>query len=664
MAKLSIDAALKQAKQHEKKGETAQARALYAAVLKAVPGHDTAKKALNRLPAGGPGVSQQALADLVARFKARRFAEVVQQGRKILAAHPDAAMVWNLVGIAEQHQGRTAEAAQAFERAVRLRPDMVDAQNNLGLALARLGRPADAVACFRRALEARPDADDTRVNLAMMLRDAQQPDAARVELDAVLSRQPDHAKALFHMGNVLRDLGDHAAAVTRYRRVLELAPDALDARNNLGIALKALGRFEEAAEAYRAVLAVDKTSSDVYCNLFELCDKLNRQDEARALLAEVETRFDPLTADLRFCAGVYHHRAGAFDAAVAALTSYDVGDIKPVYHQQHHELLGKSLEKLGRYADAFAAFQAKNTLVRGKVPDWAARAQVYLDRTLARAAAIADLPPPQAARSDGDGRDAPVFLVGFPRSGTTLLDTFLRGHPDIVVAEETRALAKAQTEFDQFLPPVTEIEALDPAVLDGMRDIYFAEFDKHAVARGAGVRVDKLPLHLISTPEIHAMFPRARFILALRHPLDCILSNFKQNFQMNNAMYLMTDIVSAARLYDASMRIFQDSAARYDLPVVTLRYEDLVEDQARELRRVVDFLDLPWTDDLLDHTKTAKSRDKINTPSFSQVVKPVYRDSSFLWTNYAQELSPCLPHVSDWIARYGYGDLDGPPVSS
>lgn len=654
MAKLSVEQALTRAKALEKKGDIAQARALYQGVLRAFPGNAKAKQALSRLPAPKTpaGPPRAVLENLIALYHGGKLGDLAAQAIPLTKTYPQSGMVWNLLGAAHQGLGQLTKAAQAFQAATQAQPDFPDAYNNLGFVLTALDRPRDAVICFLRALELRPDYLEAYLNLAKALRAAGQPKAAAQACRAALDLRSDFAPAHHNLGNALWDLDQLDAAADSFARAVALQPDLLDARNNLGTVLMEMERFEDAITAYRAVLAQQPDHAEVYGNLFELYEKTNQLDQAATLLAEVRTRFDPLPATLKFRSAIYHFRTGAVAEAVDLLRGYDVAEIDPSFHVRHFETLGKSLEKAGDFAAAFAAYDRMNAQVRAENTGWQGRAAAYLNNCQARAAALRDLPAPApVAAPQGE---SPVFLVGFPRSGTTLLDTFLRGHPDITVAEEVPAVARAIDRIDWFRD-VAAIDALDDATANAMRAAYVTEFDGHATPRGAGLRIDKLPLHLVTVPEIHRMFPRAKYILALRHPMDCILSNYKQNFGINDAMYLMSDPAQAAALYAASMAIFQACRARYDLDVVTLRYEDLVADKEAELRRVVDFLGLPWTDDLLDHRKTAADRGKINTPSYSQVVQPIYRESSYLWENYAAQLAPVQPVLQDWIDRYGYG---------
>jgi hypothetical protein len=253
--------------------------------------------------------------------------------------------------------------------------------------------------------------------------------------------------------------------------------------------------------------------------------------------------------------------------------------------------------------------------------------------------------PPSAA-----GRRAPVFLVGFPRSGTTLLDTLLMGHSGVHVLEEEPILQRVGEALGDF----ERLPALEQEEIERLRALYFAELDAFDPDANGKTVIDKLPLNILGAPLIHRLFPEAKLILALRHPCDVVLSCFMQNFDLNDAMANFLDIGDAARLYDLVMTFWTRARALLPLDVHEVRYEALVEDKEREMRALVDFLGLPWEERLLDHEGTALRRGPIVTPSYAQVVQPIYRRAAGRWERYRDQLAPVLPLLAPWAEKMGY----------
>jgi hypothetical protein len=336
------------------------------------------------------------------------------------------------------------------------------------------------------------------------------------------------------------------------------------------------------------------------------------------------------------------------------LQSVEVAGLSGALYDKYLELKGKSHEALTDFAAAFECFEQQNAYARSQNARFESLAQTYARNVSARARMLEETAGVSAGVRTGEtDAAAPVFLVGFPRSGTTLLDTLMRGHPQIAVVEEQHMVDHAIATIGEF----RDIDAIDALTADqraAMRNAYNAELSRHVPDGEHAVIVDKLPLNIVLVPEILAMFPDARFILVLRHPLDCVLSNFKQLFKMNEAMYLMTALESACQLYDAAMKVFFASARRYGFSWHSIRYEDLVSDTESEARALTGFLGLEWNDAVLDHRATARKRERINTPSYSQVIKPIYKTSAQLWKRYEAQLEPCRLPLERWIAEFGY----------
>jgi hypothetical protein len=243
-------------------------------------------------------------------------------------------------------------------------------------------------------------------------------------------------------------------------------------------------------------------------------------------------------------------------------------------------------------------------------------------------------------------------VVGFPRSGTTLLDTFLMGHPQTVVLEELPLIRAAE----EVIGDMGDLPSRSAAELEAARAAYFAELGKHGDVGTGSLIIDKLPLNMLVLPVIHTLFPEAPVIFAQRHPCDCVLSCFMQAFALNDSMASFLDIQDAAAFYDAAMTLWTNSRSSLSANVHTIVYEELIADPAKTLRPAIEFLGLEWDDGLLDHRATAKSRQAISTPSYNQVTQPLSAAPSGRWRRYSQQLESVLPVLLPWAKRLGYSD--------
>lgn len=195
---------------------------------------------------------------------------------------------------------------------------------------------------------------------------------------------------------------------------------------------------------------------------------------------------------------------------------------------------------------------------------------------------------------------------------------------------------------------------LDGEAVAALREDYFAAVGRCVELRADALLVDKSPLHMNKVPLIHRLFPDARFILALRHPCDAVLSCFMTAFRLNDAMASFLDLETTAEFYDLSFGHWQNCTSLMPVAVHAVRYEDVVEDSEAELRRVLAYLGLEWQPSVINHVQTARARGLITTASYAQVTERLYRRASGRWERYRPHLEPVLPVLAPWAETFGY----------
>jgi hypothetical protein len=246
----------------------------------------------------------------------------------------------------------------------------------------------------------------------------------------------------------------------------------------------------------------------------------------------------------------------------------------------------------------------------------------------------------------------PFFLMGFPRSGTTLLDRMLSAHPDVVSVEEQETLVDAQRDF--LLPPHGTERLI--SISEDVRRTYEEAYRRRladAAQQTAPVILDKLPLHTIFLPLINRLLPGSRVIFVVRDPRDVCLSCFMQRFELNTAMSHFLDLGTTASYYRAVMQLGLASLDRLPIRARLVRYESLITEPEPLLRELVSFLGLDWDPAVLRYReKLAGSR--ITTPSYRQVSQPLYRSSIGRWRRYAPELESVLPELQPLVSQLGY----------
>jgi tetratricopeptide (TPR) repeat protein len=640
---------------HHRAGRLADADALYRQILVADPRH----------------VDALHLRGVIAAQSGRPAEAEALIGRA-LALSPDFALAHFNRGNALRDLGRHAEALAAYQRAVRLDPRHAAAHNNLGVALRALGRPHEALGAHRRALALQPRYPEAHFNLGVALGDLGRHDAAVGAYREATSQKPDYADAVLNqglawqalkrpgealaaferavalrprradahgaLGAALHDLGRYEAALGACRRALELDPTDADAWVRLGVTLNALSRPDEAAAAHRSALARNPDSVEAHVGLAVALQELGETAAAMAS-AERALALDPASArawlvraDLkRFTPG-----DPDIEAMAALLARADAARLADEGRLDLEFALGKAWMDLGEPDPAFARLDAGNRRMRATY-----RYEVSADE--ARFAAIAAAFTPELmARRGGEASELPVFIVGMPRSGTTLVEQILASHPEVHGAGELNTLNEVVAAARLDAPG--GMAALSATQLAALGRVYVQRLA--ALAPGSRRVVDKMPGNFQHAGLIALALPNARIIHCRRAPVDTCLSIYSKKFAgRQDFAYDLAELGRYYRAYDALMAHWRGVLAsdRY----LEIRYEDVVGDLEGEARRLVGFCGLAWDDACLDFHRTARP---VRTASVNQVRQPIYRTSVARWKPYAAHLGPLLTALGDLAA--------------
>ncbi|NIJ39627.1 tetratricopeptide (TPR) repeat protein [Sphingopyxis panaciterrae] len=551
-------------------------------------------------------------------------------------------------GFISQSLERFPDAVEAYEQVVTGAPDDFESWNNLGNARSATGDLEGSVVALERAMALNSLAPPTRLNLAVAWRSVGRDEEAEALLKRTVEEFPGDARALHELYVQYKKEGRQDEAMAAIEGAVALDPDNANLQLKFGVECGLLHRTAEAEQAFRKAIAADPSLTDAYLGLTVQYEHSNREEEFAPLIAMAEAHGLDDGA-LAFMRAFELRRAKRFDEALASL------DLVPADMEAERatHLRGQLLDRLGRVDEAFEAFSATTRLHMTSPTQPLERAAALREKLRGEL----DLLTPEWTASwpdarEGAGRSDPVFLLGFPRSGTTLLDTILMGHPGTTVLEEQPPL----NNVDKHIGGMTNIPELDAAAVDDARHLYFDEVAKVAPAPfdPARMLIDKSPLFLSKAVLIQRLFPEARFILALRHPCDVLLSCFMSNFRLNDAMSNFLRLEDAAEFYDLTFQHWERARSLFALNVHTIVYERLVEDVETEVRPLFDFLGLEWHADALDHRTTAKARGLITTASYAQVVEPIYKRAAGRWEGYRRHLEPILPVLRPWAEKFGY----------
>lgn len=554
-----------------------------------------------------------------------------------------------------KQRGKFAEAAAAYRRALSLNPSYADAWNNLGNTLRELDDISGAIEAFDRAAQLNPNAAVIRSNKAAALNSQERHDEALLAAEHALHLTPNFSPALLELGKALFAFGRSAEAIDALSRARAQEPTNVDILVVLAAVHTALdssdknaGRALEAETILREALRLKPDSSSAYFELATLFETGNRIEELEALFEEAEAAgVDPNTFALQ--RSLVLRRKGQLREALELVQNSAPAHLKP--RVARASAIALIADRLGETDAAFAAMTEMNEL----------SAQTAASRHFDRSALWRHIERVDALLTPSRveqwrpltldlSRPAPTFLLGFPRSGTTLLDTALMGHPRVHVLEE-HPLVRHLLEK---LHDLGRLGQLSTPEVQSLRDAYFEEYDSLARTPEQDVIVDKMPLNTGNTMFLHRVFPDAKFLFALRHPCDVVLSCFMQSFGPNAAMASFFDLENAALLYDRIMTHWKRCNELLPITTHTLRYEALIEDAEGELKRVAEFIGVPWSDTLLKHDETAAERGRVRTASYAQVTEKLYTRAVGRWTRYREHMAPVLPILAPWVEHFGY----------
>lgn len=564
------------------------------------------------------------------------FADAVAHYQRALALDPDYPQVHANLGTTLLAQGKLHEAIVHYERALVLGPNYAEAHNNLGLALHRQGKFADAVAQYRRALALNPDYAAVHSNLGNALLAENKPQEAIAHYERAIALEPDYAEAHNNLGLVLEQQGKLDAAIAHYERALGRNPDYPQAHNNLGNALQAQGRFSEAVAHYERALVLKPDYAQAYNNLGIVLQNLGNlahaqraYEKAIDLAPETVRYYRPLL-DVR--------RVAADDRYLAAMEklAQDMASFSSHDQQELHFALGKAYADLEQHERSFRHLLAGNALKRRDIAYDEQAILGFFDRVRA----VFTQAQMQSLQGQGDPSAVPVFIVGMPRSGTTLVEQILASHPAVFGAGELQDFMhvvdslNAPNDASLCFPEV--VSSLSGDTLRQLGARYLAGITPQAP--DAARITDKMPGNFAYVGLLHLTLPNARIIHMRRDPIDTCLSCFSVLFAAGQPQCY--DLAELGRYYRAYATLMDHW--RHVLPtraMLDVQYEDLVADMEQQARRIIAFCGLEWDDACMAFHATQRA---VRTSSAAQVRQPIYRTSVGRWRPYGDLLLPLI----------------------
>lgn len=530
--------------------------------------------------------------------------------RKRLEQSPADHHAWHALGLIYLNAGKIDLAIHCLEQAISVDSSVAIYHRNIGEIYRRAGSLVNAIKAGERACALAPRDVDAHYNLGLAQIDAKDFTQAGITYRKALALNPRHNLSWNNLGAALDQMGDKKGALQAYENAIQIAPKHAEAQNNAGAIYFEEGRLDKARHAFEAAIQARPHFIDAHFNLSSLKTYQLNDPHIKILQALYEQR-GTLTGPERI--------------------KYDFA-------------LGKALEDIGKYDEAFAAYDEGNRIQHALLPYDETRADALLKEILSIFSRefFAERSSWQGV-SDFDR--TPIFIVGMPRSGTTLLEQILCSHEAIHGAGELmdlNAVVMRATSEDSERPFTQHVRCLSESDIRQIGEQYLQRVWSRSPE--SDFITDKMPANFFYLGLIHLALPRAKIIHATRDPMDSCFSCFARLF--HETMEFAYDQGTLGRYYVRYMTLMKHwKEVLPDGVILDLHYEQLVEDIEGQARRVLDFIGLPWDASCLDFYKNDRP---VRTASAAQVRKPIYKNSVARWRHFAKFLTPLLSIVRDY----------------
>ncbi len=616
-----------------------------------------------------PQELQRAFQQAAAFFQSGRLAEADVICRKLLKQVPGLPDVLHFRGLIACRSGDPRKGAKLIREAVEANPENAEYRVNLGNACREMGRADEAVRHYKAALKIRPDIPELRNGLGILYKDKGDPDAAEKEFLEALQLRPDFAQAHYNLGALYREQERQGSAIKHFQEAIRGDSGFTDAYialaqiyKKLHIAEKALPLFEEALRhrsgnhglmlEYAGMLQEAGRTEDAL-NIGRKALELAPEDDPPTLMAMGQIllnagKHEEALEFSRRVLAINPEFIGVF-SSIANAKKFQDGDAEIADMEQAlareglpdeikgtlHFALGKVYNDCKRYDEAFLHYVNGNSIRRQHIEYARDKQRDEFDRLMAffdeRFFAERAYP--------GLESDFPVFIVGMPRSGTTLTEQILSSHPQVFGAGELGDVGRIVRHLTRLAGKGGEypeaLEGLDADILDAVTN----RFLENLRAYDPDVRhiTDKMPHNFLHLGLIAYLLPKARIVHCRRNPLDNCISIFFQNFEGKHAYkWDLGDLGHYYRLYE---RLTEHWERVLPNPIFEVRYEEMVADQENLSRQLIDFCGLEWDDACLQFYKSERS---VKTASHWQVRQPIYNTSTDRWRRYEKHIGPLM----------------------
>ncbi|MEH6360136.1 MAG: tetratricopeptide repeat protein [Amylibacter sp.] len=631
---LSVDQLLSKAKSLARKGDINTAAQIYKSVLQRFPQNKRAIDGIRTLqkhpPAPAVSASQppqNQINALIALLQQGQLEQLVQNATAMTRNFPNAIALYDLLGIAHMGLQNYDQCIVCYQKALQIKPDFIEAYNNLGAALKAQGHFDLAIEYYHKALQIRPNYAEAHNNLGIAQQGKGNFDAAAESFKDALEIKPNYTEAHLNLGSALKEMGLLSEAIASFKKGLSITPNNAEAQNHLGNTQQMQGAIEDAIKSYKKALQIKPDLAEAYLNLGSVLLAQGHSDDA---LANYKTalKFKPDYAK------AYRHYASITKLKTEDDYTTRIPELlkaKTISQNDRMHLsyaLSKVKLDLGQHEEAIIHLQTANTLRKEEL-----NYDISIDEEL-----FNDIKNVFSTKNthvsvgtfEDKQKTIPIFILGMPRSGTTLVEQIISSHSDVHDAGELRFMDQIMDNLDW------RGGHLNPDTINNIRAEYYNNIS--ALNIDQPFVTDKMPANFRWLGFISRAFPEAKIVHVNRNPAAVCWSNYKLYFPANGMRYSF-DIEDIAHYYGLYQNLMQFWHGIFPNRVYDLAYETLTENQLEETQKLLTYLELDWQDAVMDFHKNTRS---VATASSQQVRTKMYKGSSQEWERYKEHLGPML----------------------
>lgn len=528
---------------------------------------------------------------------------------------------------------------------------------NLGLKDTEKKNFDKAIIFFKKAIKIKPKEIEAYINLGNILLIQKKYDQAIKIFEIVRKINSNHTVTNNNLAYLYNEIKNYELAINIINESLKINSKNFFLINLLGIIFIKIEKIDEGIDQFINSINIKNDFIPAYINLLGILEKTNKIDLFKQYLDKSKNycSFDPM---IILFESIYYFRKKNFEKSIQILSEKKFQkEIKnhQEYLIKYHDILGKNFDKINKTNLAFHHFKTRNDLKSQQYENKKFDKEIVLNVISDYKKFFVNKNISIFNKIDYSELKNPVFLIGFPRSGTTLLDSILRTHSQINVIEEKPIINDIKdTFFSSNDNDINSLKHIDENLITKMQKKYFEGIDKFSDSKLFNKTiVDKFPLNIMEVGFINRIFPKSKFILLLRHPCDVTLSCFITDFKINEAMSNFYNINDTCYLYNEIFTLWTQYTEQLDIDFHTLQYEEVILNFQPTINKLLKFLDLNWENNLFNFNNQVLKRNKINTPSYNQVIEPLYTNSIARWKKYDQMVS-ASSILKEWIKKFNY----------